>query len=73
MSIPLKELIEKHAGGVKGSWDNLLGVIPGGGSTPIIPKNICEDVLMDYDSLIEQKTGLGTGELLLLVITMIAI
>ena len=38
MSVPLKELIERHCGGVTGGWDNLLGVIPGGSSTPIIPK-----------------------------------
>ena len=38
VSIPLKELIERHAGGVIGGWDNLLGVIPGGSSTPVIPK-----------------------------------
>ena len=38
MSIPLKELIERHAGGVIGGWDNLLCVIPGGSSTPLIPK-----------------------------------
>lgn len=38
MSIPLKELVERHAGGVIGGWDNLLGVIPGGSSTPVIPK-----------------------------------
>ena len=38
MSINMKELIEKHAGGVIGGWDNLLGVIPGGSSTPIIPR-----------------------------------
>ena len=38
MSIPLKELIERHAGGVIGGWDNLLAVIPGGSSTPLIPK-----------------------------------
>jgi NADH dehydrogenase (ubiquinone) flavoprotein 1 len=25
MGIPLKELIEKHCGGVRGGWDNLLG------------------------------------------------
>ncbi len=29
MSIPLRELIERHAGGVRGGWDNLLAVIPG--------------------------------------------
>ena len=38
MSIPLKELIERHAGGVIGGWDNLLCVIPGGSSTPLIPR-----------------------------------
>lgn len=40
MSIPLKELIERHAGGVTGGWDNLLAVIPGGSSTPLIPKRL---------------------------------
>lgn len=38
MSIPLKELIERHAGGVIGGWDNLLAIIPGGSSVPLIPK-----------------------------------
>lgn len=38
MSIPLKELIERHAGGVIGGWDNLLAIIPGGSSTPLMPK-----------------------------------
>ena len=40
MSIPLKELIEIHCGGVIGGWDNLLCVIPGGSSTPLIPKKV---------------------------------
>ena len=61
MSIPLKELIEKHAGGVRGGWDNLLAVIPGGSSVPLIPKNICEDMLMDFDSLKDANTALGTA------------
>ena len=30
MSIPLRELIDKHCGGVRGGWDNLLAIIPGG-------------------------------------------
>ena len=38
MGIPLKELIEKHAGGVVGGWENLQAVIPGGSSMPLIPK-----------------------------------
>jgi len=61
MSIPLRELIEKHAGGVRGGWDNLLAIIPGGSSVPLIPKSDCDDVLMDFDALIEVKSGLGTA------------
>ena len=61
MSIPLKELIEKHAGGVRGGWDNLLAVIPGGASVPLIPKSVCEDVLMDFDALRDAQSGLGTA------------
>jgi NADH-quinone oxidoreductase subunit F len=61
MSIPLRELIERHAGGVRGGWDNLLCVIPGGSSTPLIPKDVCDTVLMDFDALREHKTGLGTA------------
>ncbi|MEZ5813610.1 MAG: NADH-quinone oxidoreductase subunit NuoF [Alphaproteobacteria bacterium] len=61
MGIPLKELIEKHCGGVRGGWDNLLAVIPGGSSTPMIPKSVCETVNMDFDSLREVGTGLGTA------------
>jgi NADH-quinone oxidoreductase subunit F len=61
MGIPLRDLIEKHAGGVRGGWKNLLAVIPGGSSTPLIPKSICDGMLMDFDSLSEAGTGLGTA------------
>ena len=61
MGIPLKELIEKHAGGVIGGWENLKAVIPGGSSMPMLPKEICETIKMDFDSLVEQKSGLGTA------------
>ena len=66
MSIPLKELIEKHAGGVRGGWDNLQAVIPGGSSTPCLSKNICDNVLMDFDSLREHSTGLGTAAVIVI-------
>jgi NADH-quinone oxidoreductase subunit F len=66
MSIPMRELIEKHAGGVRGGWDNLLGVIPGGSSTPVIPKDVCDTVLMDFDALVEAKTALGTAALIVM-------
>lgn len=61
MGIPLKTLLEKHAGGVRGGWDNLLAVIPGGSSVPLIPKEICDTVRMDFDSLREVHSGLGTA------------
>ena len=66
MSIPLKELIEKHAGGVRGGWDNLLAIIPGGSSVPMLPKDICDTVLMDFDALRDVKSGLGTAAVIVM-------
>jgi NADH-quinone oxidoreductase subunit F len=66
MGIPLRELIDRHAGGVRGGWDNLLGIIPGGSSVPVIPKSVCEDVLMDFDSLRDVKSGLGTAAVIVM-------
>ncbi len=66
MGIPLRELIDKHAGGVRGGWDNLLAIIPGGSSTPLMPKSVCDTVLMDFDSLKEVGTGLGTAGIIVM-------
>ncbi len=66
MGIPLKELIEKHAGGVRGGWDNLLAIIPGGSSVPVLPKEICDTVLMDFDALREVRSGLGTAAVIVM-------
>lgn len=66
MGIPLKELIEKHCGGVRGGWDNLLAIIPGGSSVPLLPKEICDTVLMDFDSLREVRSGLGTAAVIVM-------
>jgi NADH-quinone oxidoreductase subunit F len=66
MSVPMRELIERHAGGVRGGWDNLMGVIPGGSSTPVLPKSICNEVLMDFDSLVAVKSALGTAGLIVM-------
>jgi NADH-quinone oxidoreductase subunit F len=66
MSIPLKELLERHCGGVRGGWDNLKAVIPGGSSVPLLPKDICDTVLMDFDALKEQKSGLGTAAVIVM-------
>ena len=61
MGVPLKYLLEKHAGGVHGGWKNLKAVVPGGSSTPLIPANFCDDLDMDFDSLKAHKSGLGTA------------
>ncbi|KAK4052520.1 NADH dehydrogenase [ubiquinone] flavoprotein 1, mitochondrial [Microbotryomycetes sp. JL221] len=66
MSIPLQELIEKHCGGVRGGWNHLLGIVPGGSSVPILPKNLCEEALMDFDSLKDLQSGLGTGAVIVM-------
>ena len=66
MGISLKELIENHAGGVIGGWNNLLAVIPGGASVPLIPKSICDTIKMDFDSLIEVQSGLGTAAVIVM-------
>ena len=66
LGIPLRELIDRYAGGVRGGWDNLLAVIPGGASVPVIPKSVCDDVLMDFDSLRDAKSGLGTAAVIVM-------
>ncbi len=66
LGIPLRELIDTYAGGVRGGWDNLLAVIPGGSSVPLLPKATCDTILMDFDSLREVKSGLGTAAVIVM-------
>jgi len=66
MGIPLRELLEKHAGGVRGGWKNLKAVIPGGSSVPLIPADLCEDLTMDFDALSKVKSGLGTAAIIVM-------
>ncbi|MGA0235181.1 MAG: NADH-quinone oxidoreductase subunit NuoF [Alphaproteobacteria bacterium] len=66
MGIPLRELLDKHAGGVTGGWDNLLAVIPGGSSVPCITQDVCSDINMDFDSLRAVKSGLGTAAVIVM-------
>jgi NADH-quinone oxidoreductase subunit F len=66
MGISLRELIDRHCGGVRGGWDNLLAVIPGGASVPLMPKATCDTILMDFDSLREVKSGLGTAAVIVM-------
>ena len=66
MSIPFRELIDKHCGGIRGGWDNLLAVIPGGSSVPVVPAAQIADTPMDFDALKELKSGLGTAAVIVM-------
>ncbi|MGQ0672278.1 MAG: NADH-quinone oxidoreductase subunit NuoF [Hyphomicrobium sp.] len=66
MGIPLRQLIDEHAGGVRGGWNNLLAVIPGGSSVPCLPAELCDDLTMDFDSLVKLKSGLGTAAVIVM-------
>ncbi|MCQ8782670.1 NADH-quinone oxidoreductase subunit NuoF [Mangrovibrevibacter kandeliae] len=66
MSIPFRELIEKHAGGIRGGWDNLLAVIPGGASCPVVPAADIIDCPMDFDGLRGVKSSFGTAAVIVM-------
>jgi NADH-quinone oxidoreductase subunit F len=66
MSIPFRELIDKHGGGIRGGWDNLLAVIPGGSSVPLVPAQEIIDAPMDFDGLRDLKSGLGTAAVIVM-------
>jgi NADH-quinone oxidoreductase subunit F len=66
MGIPLRELLERHAGGVRGGWDNLLAVIPGGSSMPLVPAHQCVPLPMDFDGTRDVKSALGTAAVIVM-------
>jgi NADH-quinone oxidoreductase subunit F len=66
MSIPFSELIEKHCGGIRGGRDNLLAVIPGGSSVPLVPADQIWDAPMDFDGLKAVGSGLGTAAVIVM-------
>ncbi|GGK53298.1 NADH-quinone oxidoreductase subunit NuoF [Salinarimonas ramus] len=66
MGIPFRELIDKHCGGIRGGWDNLLAVIPGGSSVPMVPADQIADAPMDFDTLRGLGSGLGTAAVIVM-------
>ncbi|MDP3675109.1 MAG: NADH-quinone oxidoreductase subunit NuoF [Novosphingobium sp.] len=66
MSVTFRELIEKHCGGIRGGWDNLLAVIPGGSSVPLVPAAEIIDCPMDFDGLKAVGSGLGTAAIIVM-------
>ncbi len=67
MSISFEELIEKHCGGIRGGWDNLKAVIPGGSSVPCVRGENMRDAIMDFDYLRNDLgSGLGTAAVIVM-------
>jgi len=66
MGVPLRQLIDTHAGGVRGGWNNLLAVIPGGSSVPCLPADTCQNLAMDFDTLRDLRSGLGTAAVIVM-------
>jgi len=66
MGIPFRELIERHCGGIRGGWDNLKAVIPGGSSVRCVPAEQIIDCPMCFDNLSALKSGLGTAAVIVM-------
>ena len=66
MSVTFRELIDTHCGGICGGWENLKAVIPGGSSVPMVPAEQIMDAYMDFDTLRDLKSGLGTAAVIVM-------
>jgi NADH-quinone oxidoreductase subunit F len=71
MGISFRELISLHGGGIRGGRDrddfsNLLAVIPGGSSVPLVPAAEILDAPMDFDGLKALGSGLGTAAVIVM-------
>ncbi|HYI64649.1 MAG TPA: NADH-ubiquinone oxidoreductase-F iron-sulfur binding region domain-containing protein, partial [Allosphingosinicella sp.] len=66
LGITFRELVDKHCGGVRGGWDNLLAVIPGGASVPCVPGEKIRGAIMDFDGLKETGSSLGTAAVIVM-------
>jgi NADH-quinone oxidoreductase subunit F len=66
MGITFRELIDTHCGGIRGGWDNLLAVIPGGSSCPLVPAAHISDAIMDFDGMRDVKSSFGTAAVIVM-------
>ena len=65
LGYPLKDLIEKDCGGILGG-KRLKAVIPGGSSVPVLNAQDVESVKLDYESLVQHGSLLGSGGVIVL-------
>lgn len=65
LGYPLKDLIHKLGKGLR-PGRQLKAVIPGGSSVPVLTAEECEEAKMDYESLNELGTFLGSGAVIVM-------
>jgi len=65
LGTPLMYLINELCGGMA-NGKKLRGIIPGGSSVPILTAKECETANMDFESMVEHKTMLGSGAVIVL-------
>lgn len=63
--VSMKKVIETLGGGIKGG-KKLKAVIPGGSSCPILRGDAIDDITLDYESLKQHGSSLGTGGMIIL-------
>jgi NADH-quinone oxidoreductase subunit F len=66
MGESFKDIIEKHCGGIRGGWDNLLAVIPGGASVPCVTGEKIQNAIVDFDGLREVGSSMGTAAIIVM-------
>ena len=64
MGTPFSELLDM-AGGVR-NGNKLKAVIPGGSSVPVVPGDVMMQANMDYDSIVEAGSMLGSGAVIVM-------
>jgi NADH-quinone oxidoreductase subunit F len=65
MGYSLKKLIYEDCGGIRGG-KKLKAVIPGGSSVPVMNAAECENCKLDYESIVEAGSMLGSGGLIVM-------
>jgi len=65
LGYPFMDFLNKDCGGVLGGR-KLKAVIPGGSSTPVLKPEDCETMTLDYESIAEAGSSLGSGAIMII-------
>src|SRR5947209_9798854 len=65
LGFPVKQMIEEVGGGMRGG-KKLKAFVPGGSSCPVLTAAEVEGASMDYDSMAQRKSMLGSGGVIIM-------